>query len=202
MIMKRTVLAALAALSVFTLSAQAPAKGEIIGDVGLGVGSMTGGGTRGAFTQRLAIETGIQQFEWLNTDWSLTLGFQLNNGVHTSSTKGVINPFSGQTNGKIRYVNDDLTMMPTVSLHHSFAENLDCYATFGMGLGLLNTKQTVDGWSNGATSASFAMAFNIGARYWLSPTWAINGQLGLVSATWKNHYGSYNVLSVGASYRF
>lgn len=202
--MKRTALAALAALaalSVFTLSAQTPAKGEIIGDVGIGVGAMSGGGSRGAFTQRLALETGIQQFEWLNTDWTLTVGVQINNGVHTSSAHGVADPF-GVSKGKARFVNDDLTVMPTASLHHGFTDKLDGYATFGMGLGMLNYKESIDGWSHGATSASFAMAFNIGARYWINSSWAINGQLGLVSATWKNHYGSYNVLSVGASYRF
>ena len=46
------------------------------------------------------------------------------------------------------------------------------------------------------------MAFNIGGRYWLSDNLAVNAQFGLVSASWKNSYGSYNILSAGISYKF
>ncbi len=199
--MKRFALAVLAFAASMPLWSATIAKGEIAADAGIGVGAMSAGGSTGAFTQRLAIETGIWEFNMLNSDWTMTLGFQFNNGVHRSSviSADIFNPAN---QSKFTYVHDDLTMMPTVSIHHGFADNLDAYATFGMGLGLINFKESVDGWSRGNTTASFAMALNLGARYWFNRNWAANAQFGLVSATWKHSYGSYNILSVGVTYRF
>lgn len=54
-----------------------------------------------------------------------------------------------------------------------------------------------------ATEASFAMAVNIGARYWITPRWAANIQAGMVSGALRNGWdNSYNFLSVGASLKF
>ena len=53
------------------------------------------------------------------------------------------------------------------------------------------------------TEASFAMAVNIGARYWITPRWAANIQAGMVSGVLRNGWdNSYNFLSVGASLKF
>ncbi len=53
------------------------------------------------------------------------------------------------------------------------------------------------------TKASFAVATYIGARYFITDNWGINAQLGLISANVRKSVGnSYNVFSIGASYRF
>lgn len=51
--------------------------------------------------------------------------------------------------------------------------------------------------------AVFACAFYLGARYFINDSWGVNAQFGLVSADVSKKYGnSYNILSVGATYRF
>lgn len=53
------------------------------------------------------------------------------------------------------------------------------------------------------SKAVFACSFFLGARYFISSDWAVNAQLGLVSADVSKDYGNtYNVFSVGASYSF
>ena len=185
--MKKIALATLATLALTSSAyASTPAKGDLIGDIGIGVGAMDGGNSVAAFTQRLAVEYGIANFSMLNSDWTATIGFQINNGVHTSSHT-VSEVWTG-TSTKFTNTSDDITFMPTASIHHGF--------------GLLNGKRRGGGYSNSWTEASFAMAFNIGGRYWLSDNLAVNAQFGLVSASWKNSYGSYNILSAGISYKF
>lgn len=185
--MKKFAIAAIAALSMATAaSASTPQKGDLIGDLGIGVGAMDGGGSEAAFTQRLAIEYGVANFSMLSSDWTATVGFQVNNGVYTAN----------------HFTSDDITFMPTASIHHGFSDSFDGYATLGLGFGLLNGRYSYQGVSNGSTTASFAMAFNIGARYWLSSNFALNAQFGLVSAAWKDSYGSYNILSAGITYKF
>lgn len=59
-------------------------------------------------------------------------------------------------------------------------------------------------WANGNwTKASFAVSTYIGARYFFTENWGVNAQIGLIAANVRKSYGnSYNVFSVGASYRF
>lgn len=57
-------------------------------------------------------------------------------------------------------------------------------------------------WSSSEAKARFAMALFVGARYYLTPNWAINAEFGLTSASFKENANTYNVLSVGASYKF
>lgn len=185
--MKKITIATIAALSLTTAAtASTPLKGDLLGDLGIGVGAMDGGGSVAAFTQRVAVEYGIEEFSMLNSDWTATIGFQINNGVHSAN----------------HLTSDDITFMPTASVHHGFTDRLDGYATLGLGFGLLNSRYSYQGVSDGATTASFAMAFNLGARYWLNSNLAVNAQFGLVSAAWKNSYGSYNILSAGITYKF
>ena len=199
--MKKIALATLATLALTSSAyASTPAKGDLIGDIGIGVGAMDGGNSVAAFTQRLAVEYGIANFSMLNSDWTATIGYQINNGVHTSSHT-VSEVWTG-TSTKFTNTSDDITFMPTASIHHGFTDRIDGFATLGLGFGLLNGKRRGGGYSNSWTEASFAMAFNIGGRYWLSDNLAVNAQFGLVSASWKNSYGSYNILSAGISYKF
>lgn len=195
--MKRLALASIAALAVASAAAQAPVKGDLIGDFGIGVGAMDGG--EAAFTQRLAVEWGLAEFDMLNSDWTFTLGFQINNGARSKSASWT--DWDG-VGVKYRVVADDITLMPTGSIHHGFTDNLEGYATLGLGLGIMNSRVTENNLSFGNTAASFAMAFNIGARYWFTPVWAANAQLGLVSAAWGHGHDTYNVFSVGVSYKF
>lgn len=196
--MKKTLIAALAALATLGAVASTPQKGDLLGEAGIGVGAISGpGSSRGAFTQRIAVEKAIEEFEFLNADWTLTAGFQVNNGVSTGSSEIITPLYSYKTN----FTYDDLTLMPMASIHHGFTDNLDGYATLGLGLGLLNYKSSGN-LAYKYTEASFAMSFNLGARYWLSANLAVNAQFGLVSAAWKNSYGSYNILSAGVTYKF
>jgi len=59
-------------------------------------------------------------------------------------------------------------------------------------------------WTDGScTKAAFGMAFNAGARYWLSDKLALNAKIGLVSAAFKKSMGhSYNIFSMGVTYKF
>ncbi len=59
-------------------------------------------------------------------------------------------------------------------------------------------------WSDTSwTKASPAVSAYLGARYFFTEHWGINAQLGLISANIKKSVGnSYNVFSIGASYRF
>lgn len=147
-------------------------------------------------------------------------------------------------------IRDNISLMPTVSLHGKLVDRFDFYATFGMGLGVMTnnlsnfeptevyvpgignvgglekdsyynktTMPNGDVWEtrysyNDAdhaewnkkpfkTKAVFACAFYLGARYFLNDSWGINAQFGLISADVSKEYGnSYNILSVGATYRF
>ena len=54
--MKKIALATLATLALTSSAyASTPAKGDLIGDIGIGVGAMDGGNSVAAFTQRLAV---------------------------------------------------------------------------------------------------------------------------------------------------
>lgn len=57
-------------------------------------------------------------------------------------------------------------------------------------------------WNNGSTHARLAMALNIGVRYYLTENWAINGEFGLTSASFKKDCNVYNLVAAGVSYKF
>ena len=57
-------------------------------------------------------------------------------------------------------------------------------------------------WQGASTKARFAMALFIGARYYLNSNWGIFCEVGLTSASFKKNAGVYNLLSLGASYKF
>lgn len=53
------------------------------------------------------------------------------------------------------------------------------------------------------TKATAALATYIGARYFVTDNWAVNAHFGLISGNLKKSCGSsYNLFSVGASYKF
>ena len=58
-------------------------------------------------------------------------------------------------------------------------------------------------WEDGSsTHARLAMALYVGLRYYINKNWAINGEFGFTSASFKKDCNVYNLLSVGASYKF
>ena len=193
--MKKLSAVMMASALALSAAAQAPVKGETVGELGIGVGALSGGGSTAMFTQRVAVEYGLADLNLDGHAWCLTLGAQVSNGVRTSSMD-IPGLFSTSA------TRDDITLMPYVGLHHGFTERLEGYVSLGMGLGLLTARVSVDGESDSATDAAFAMALNLGARYWFSPSWAVNTQIGIPSAIWKDGTASYNIFSVGISYKF
>lgn len=57
-------------------------------------------------------------------------------------------------------------------------------------------------WQGGSTKAHFAMALFLGARYYFTSNWGVFCEVGLTSASFKKDAGVYNLLSLGASYKF
>lgn len=57
-------------------------------------------------------------------------------------------------------------------------------------------------WNGGKAKAHFSMAAFVGARYYITPTWAVNAELGLTSASFKKNQNTFNIFSLGASYKF
>lgn len=197
----------LAAMALFSASAQDIGKGEKIVDLGIGVGDCGGA----MFTQRLNFEC-ILNTDVLSDNLLLGLGAQLSNGVrNTSYTSKWETPEL-----KSKLTRDDISIMPTVSLHGKFVRNLDLYATFGLGLGIMNWKENVTMYEtvdpntvlvktikDSNSTACFSTGFYVGARYFLNESWGLNAQIGLISANVRKSWGnSYNVFSIGGSYRF
>jgi len=134
------------------------------------------------------------------------------------------------------YAIDNVDFMVKGSFHHQFIDNLDTYATLGLGAsvyklicspdesavqGVSEGSSTLDSsqtngiqlvysyndmdhvkWNGTKAKARFAMAIFVGARYYLTPKWAINAEIGLTSASFKKDANTYNILSIGASYKF
>lgn len=57
-------------------------------------------------------------------------------------------------------------------------------------------------WVDGSNHARLALALCIGARYYITSNWGIYGEFGLTSASFKKNCNVYNLLSIGASYKF
>jgi len=131
----------------------------------------------------------------------------------------------------IAFKREDLNFLPTVSLRYRFTPRLDAYLSLGVGLGIMHSMVGVKGdvdefyeepysrpyyyddeepgfgyvdWDDmSTTKATAALAAYIGVRYALTSNWGINGQFGLISGNIKKSMGSsYNLFSVGASYKF
>jgi len=268
MVKKLTVMA-LAALAFTGAQAQEVKQGDRLVDLGIGVGDASGA----MFTQRLGMEW-IVKDNVINDKFSLGVGFQISNAVGAkydfynvgsydysytlyidkkpqrgpSRTETQKVNRSGYGTAKCDITRDDVSIMPTVSLHGKFVEKLDLYATFGLGLGLMNgiageykeaalpgmgsasggfskadyrkeSKVGSETWTTHysyndfdhaewqvkepGTKAVFSTAFFVGARYFFNDNWAVNAQLGLISANVNKNLGnSYNVFSVGATYKF
>lgn len=258
---------AVAALTICCASAQEVKPGDKMIDLGIGLGDANGA----MFTQRLNFEW-ILNADVINENFAVGLGFQINNAYGAKReliNVGTFNydytlsilkkPQQGASRIDTQKINrqgsgfaktdasrEDVSFMPTVSLHGNFVKNLDLYVTFGLGIGVMNYIKSdytainlpgLDGYTgfNSAnysnisevgsetwitsysyndiehakwsydygSKAVFSTAFFVGARYFFNEKWGVNAQLGLLTANVKKSYGnSYNVFSIGATYRF
>ena len=78
------------------------------------------------------------------------------------------------------------------SFHYQFMPKLDTYTGFSLGINLASTSVVGVATSQNATRAAFGYRGHLGARYYFSPAFAVNAELG---------YG-LALLNIGISYRF
>lgn len=128
------------------------------------VGSVTVGFGHG-FGQKIAIDYGIVD-GWIDNKASLGIGASLNNTI-------------GWHGG------DNLTLIANCSFHYEFVENLDTYAVVGFGGG-------VHMWGHGAEGL-FDWTSSVGARYYLTPAFALNAEIGHTNSCYAN---------LGVSFKF
>ncbi len=121
------------------------------------VGSATIGFGDG-FAQRIAIDYGVAD-GWIDGNASLGIGASLNNTI-------------GWHGG------DQLTLIANCSFHYQFVENLDTYVVLGFGGGVAMAHKYTDG--------RFDWTSSIGARYYLTPTFALNAEVGHTNRSYCN----------------
>lgn len=121
------------------------------------VGSVTIGFGEG-FAQRVAVDYGVAD-GWIDGNASLGIGASLNNTI-------------GWHGG------DHLTLIANCSFHYQFVENLDTYVVVGFGGGVAMAGGYADG--------KFDWTSSIGARYYLTPTFALNAEVGHTNWSYCN----------------
>ena len=197
--MRKKILAiALTAMALFSASAQDIGRGDKIIDLGIGVGDRSGA----MFTQRLNFEC-ILNTDVLGDNLLFGLGAQLTNGVRHTSDGPFVTDWNTKEEFKYKLTRDDISIMPTLSLHGKFVRNLDLYATFGLGLGIMNWKNESETYlptgtntgivtqmKDSGSKACFSTGFYVGARYFLNENWGLNAQLGLISANVRKSWGN------------
>lgn len=174
-------------------------------DAGIGVGTYDKGGSSGfSFTQRVGVEWEIAR---LNKKLSLAAGVFLNNLYGKSESTITWKEGGRLDEADVETKRNDISFLPTVSLRYNCTSNLEAFVGIGLGLGILTSKGTIEYMNDDTdyssqTTASFAMSSYVGLRYFLTKNWAINGQFGMIAGNLKSHASSFNLFSVGASYRF
>ena len=121
------------------------------------VGSATVGFGYG-FAQRIAIDYGVAD-GWIDGNASLGIGASLNNTI-------------GWHGG------DALTLIANCSFHYQFVENLDTYVVVGYGGGM--------GMGPNHVTGVFDWTSSLGARYYLTPTFALNAEFGHTNSSFCN----------------
>lgn len=274
--MKHSLLTGFFAALALCAYAQDYVAGDRLLDFGIGVGSASSAdGSKATFTQRIAVEWIAIDNLFGASNLSLGTGLQINNAAGGRYSGLVTGSYDYKYDVIIRkYENhrlvgtdsesgsrkghgvatcdvsrDNISLMPTVSLHGNFGSKLDLYATFGLGMGLMTntlsgfeaTRIDVPGggyiggfeekdfsderqvgnqiwkYSGGYRDIDhaewnkdgfrrklvFATSLFIGARYFVSDSWALGAQLGLLDACVDRKFGnSYNIFSLGATYLF
>lgn len=57
-------------------------------------------------------------------------------------------------------------------------------------------------WNGSSLQGAIALGLYVGARYYLTENWAVNCEFGLNSVSFKKNLNDFNILSLGASYKF
>lgn len=174
-------------------------------DAGIGIGIYDKLESTGvAFTQRIGAEWHVAR---INSNLSFAAGLYLNNSYGSSWAETHLD----REWIDLKLTRDDITILPTASLRYSFTSRIEGYFSLGLGLGILHSKGSVDDYEssyypyeldNSATNTSFSMSTYLGIRYFFSKNWAVNAQAGMIAGNLKKHATSFNLLSVGVSYRF
>ena len=128
------------------------------------VGSATVGFGSG-FAQKISVDYGIVD-GWLENKASLGIGASLNNTIRWRG-------------------GDWLSLIANCSFHYQFVEMLDTYVVVGFGGGL--------GMGGGNAHGYFDWTSSIGARYYLTPNFALNAEAGHTNGSFFN---------LGISYKF
>ena len=143
------------ALSTFA-EVETPQKGDVLVDMGIGVGMVDYHKSKALFTQHIGIEYVVMP-EVFTPDFTLGVGFYINNGfgakrfcpnivgtydynysVHQGDHVSVANR-AGYGTANVNIYREDINFLPTVSLRYHVLENLDAYMSFGMGVGIMNS---------------------------------------------------------------
>lgn len=129
------------------------------------MGSLTVG-IGGGFSQKLAFDYCIID-GWINNRASLGVGAAVTNDLWWNG-------------------NDDLRVTVTCSFHFQFIDKLDTYVISGIGGGC---RFYTDGYG---TAGLFTYTETIGARWYFTPSFAVNGEVGwdgssylMAGITWK-----------------
>lgn len=158
------------------LTSQAFAKGDMVGSLTVGYGW--------GFSQRVALEFGILD-GLLNDRASLGVGGAIGNCFRNYSYWG------------IGYMQDQIGLTAICSFHYQFVNKLDTYVQIGLGAGYSFYSWSDDYWGDYSTTYSnhvfFDFTSSVGVRYYFSPKFAVNGEVGYTA-------GSY--IMAGVSYKF
>lgn len=208
---KRLFAAALVAAS--STAAFAASTGDMVIDGGIGVGMVNyPSSTAATFTQRVGAEWVVAP-SIINGDFSIAVGAYLNNAVGGSLK--VYGPFyNNMPTWTASHRRDDFSLIPTASMRYRINSDFEAYGSFGIGMGVMHSfyanekhYQPVNGYFvtglDSATKMTVALSCCVGVRYYLGEHWGLSSQLGIVSANLKSSWSSsYNIFTVGASYRF
>lgn len=161
----KTSLVAMMCLLAGTAYAGLPALSNNVFAKGDAIGSLTVGVGRG-FSQKLAFDYCIVD-GWIGNRASLGIGAAVTNDLWWNG-------------------DDDLRITATCSFHFQFIDKLDTYVISGIGGGC----RFYDG-GNGTTGI-FTYTEAVGARWYFTPSFAVNGEVGwdgasflMAGITWK-----------------
>lgn len=193
--------------------AASPHVGDMVIDAGIGVGMVNyPSSTKATFTQRVGAEWVVAP-SIINGDFSISVGAYLNNAVG-----GSIKVYGVDGNGNAvwsaSHRRDDFSLIPTASMRYRINSDFEAYGSFGIGFGTMHSFYADKKYYNtfdprydlgldSATKVTAALSVCVGVRYYLGEHWGLSSQFGIVSSNLKSSWSSsYNILTVGASYRF
>lgn len=201
---------AIAASGAASSAAYAAEAGDMVIDAGIGVGMVDYPvSTKPTFTQRIGAEWVVAP-RIINGDFSIAIGAYINNAVGGSikvyGYDGSVPAWSAS------HRRDDFSIIPTGSMRYRINSDFEAYGSFGIGFGTMHAYYAdkhiyEDSYRlvglDSATKVTAALSCCVGVRYYLGEHWGLSSQFGIVSSNLKSSWGSsYNILTLGASYRF